>query len=222
MALVTGSDLSTALGLPADRSFAATAPAAAADAAVKAYLGWDPEVSAYTDYLNPAGGADLLLLSAPPGCPVTVTGVWEDHARAFGGDTLLVSGEDYVQEYDGAFRTWRLRRIGRNWPYEVRRAPGRLAHTLHPEVGVVKVTYTVEVTRPLAVARTAALMEGMAVYNLQAVGLGLGVVRSDGMDGASVTVDGGRASGRKANSADGFVSPFPAGQLDPFRRTGVA
>ena len=221
MALLTGPDLAAELGLANTSCRTADVIAAAASAAVRSYLGYDPEVTSYTDYLNPAGQATLLLMSAPPGCAVTVTSVWEDSAREFDSDTLLVAGEDFVQEYDGAFKSWRLRRIGRNWPYEVRRVPGRLAHTLYTEVGVVKATYTIDNTDLLATAEAAALAEGMARYNLQSAGMGLGVVRSDSMDGASVTVDSGRQSGRKANSADGFVSPFAAGMLDPYRRLVV-
>lgn len=220
MALVTAADLTASLGIDATNP-AAPGLAAAADAAVKRYLGWNPEVTTYTDYLDPNGGADLSLISAPPGCPVSITGVWEDSGREFPPETELVSGEDYIQIQGPAIYLPTLRRINRNWPHTLRRAVDRLAGTVYSNVGVVKVTYTVDTSGVLAVARAAALAEAGGLFNLQAVGKGLGTVTSTSVDGLSITLDKSRSSGRRQNSADGFVSPFVAGMLDPFRRLTV-
>lgn len=222
MALVTGAELTAALGLDPSQSAAATLVAAASSAAVRAYLGFSPETTTYTDYLSPNGGADLTLTSAPPGCPVTVTTVHEDTERVFGSDTLLVAGTDYQQIYHGAFKSWALRRIGRNWWLDVRRQVNRLAGTIYPSIGTVKAVYAVDTADVLAAAKEAALGEAMARWNLRDGGMGVGLVTSDSMDGASVSVSVNRANGRKTNSADGFVSPYVSGMIDSWRRIVVA
>lgn len=223
MALVTLANLKARLGIASgdtSRDTDLDGIIAAAEGLVRKYIGWNPEISGtQTAYLNP-NAAETLSLRTPPNCPVTVLTVHEDGDRDFDADSLLTVNEDYAQERAGSPT---LIRLNKNWRYTQRRMTNRLAAVLLPEVGTVKVTFTLDTTDALAVAKRACLMECMAQASLTYDGKGIGVVTSDSMDGASVTINTSVKgnSGRKQNSADGFVSPAVAGMLDPFRLIAI-
>lgn len=215
MALVTAADLATQLSVT-EAGGNLTRLAASASASIKAYLGWDPEINSYTEYLDGTGGT-LLTLDAPP-VPITVTAVYEDRERAFAAASLLTVETDYVQRKNGTDGLAVVVRVGTVWPYTVRGAVGRLAGTVQHLPGVVKITYTTDNSAALAVAQDAARIEGAAKFNLEVSGAGLGIVTSDSMDGASVSVQGRQRAGARPNSRDGFVSPYVAAMLDPFAK----
>jgi hypothetical protein len=219
MALVTASQLALQLGV-SEANGNLTRIAAAVSSAVVAYLGWNPETSSYTEYLDGTGG-NLLTLDSPP-VPIAVTAVYEDRDKVFGSDTLLTADDDYSQRKNGTDGLGVLVRLGTTWPYAVRGAVGRLAGTVQHEQGCVKCTYTTTNTDALAAAQQAARIEGAALYNLEVSGAGLGIVTSDSMDGASVSVQGRVRPGQRPNSRDGFVSPYVAGMLDVWAKIRVA
>ena len=223
MALVTLANLKARLGIASgdtSRDTDLEGIIAAAEGMTRKYLGWNPEITGtQTAFLNP-NAAETLTLRTPPNCPVTVTAVYQDENREFTAETLLTVDEDYIQERPGSST---LIRLNRNWPYSARRMPNRLAGVFLPVIGTVKVTYTLDTTDALAVAKRACLMECMAQASLTYDGKGVGVVTTDSMDGASVTVNTNTkgSGGRKQNSADGFASPLVAGMLDAFRTVPV-
>lgn len=223
MALVTLANLKARLGIASgdtSRDTDLEGIIAASEGMVRKYLQWNPELTGtQTAYLNPLS-AETLALRVPPNCPVTVLTVNEDDNRDFDAESLLTADEDYIQERTGSPVLIRLKR---NWSFSARRMPSRLAAVLLPEIATVKVTYTLDTTDALAVAKRACLYECMAQAGATYDGKGIGVVTTDSMDGASVTVNTNTksSSGRKANSADGFASPLVAGMLDPFRTVPV-
>lgn len=222
MALVTLSALKARLGIASgdtSRDTDLEGIIAAAEGMTRKYLGYDPETTGtQTEYLAPIGAEMLTLRKTPPRAGITLTAVWEatKTPAVFDDGNLLTAGTDYTQERPGGNG---IIRLNRNWLYDARRMPSRLAAVFLPETGTVKVTYTMDLTDHLAVAKRAALMECMTQARLTYKGGGMGLVTSDGMDGASVSINTSVKgnSGRKANSADGFVSPVVAGMLDPFR-----
>jgi hypothetical protein len=223
MALVTRAALKARLGIASgdtSKDDDLDGIIAAASGLVRSYLGYDPETTGtQTEYLAPLGAEMLTLRKTPPRAGVTLTAVWEattSDPPVFDNDNLLTSGTDYTQERPGGNG---IIRLNRNWLYCPRKMPNRLASVNLPYVGTVKVTYTMDLTDHLAVAKRAALMECMTQARLTYKGGGMGLVTSDGMDGASVSINTSVKgnSGRKANSADGFVSPVVAGMLDAFR-----
>lgn len=186
----------------------------AVTALIRTYLGYNPETTSYTADLSPVGGATLAL-DAPP-VPVTVTAVYEDADRVFGSDTMLTAGTDYVQTQEQGEGRGELVRLNTVWRSVVRRQPDRLAGTIQPEQKTVRVTYTADTTLALAVAKRACLMECLAQWN--AGGNGIGVVVSDAMDGAAVSVNPNGRPRSRPDSLDGFVSPLVAPMLSPFAK----
>lgn len=186
---------------------------------IQKYLGYDPEDTTFTtgrtEYLDGTGGKEIVL-DCPP-VPVSVSAVYEDWERAFGSDTLLTAGDDYIQRKNGADGLGVLVRLPTVWPFQGRREVDRLAATAQSAEGVIKVTYTATVAGALAVAKRAAQLECTAAWNA-AGSFGLGVVTGDNMDGAGVTVSQVQKAQRRADSADGFVSPLVAGMLSPFAK----
>ncbi len=221
MALVTLTSLKARLGIAASdtgRDDDLEGVITAAESMVRKYLGWNPEVSGtQTAYLNP-DSAETLSLRTPPNCPVTILTVHEDGDRDFGADSLLTADEDYAQERAGSPT---LIRLNRNWRNSARRMPNRLAAVLLPEIATVKVTYTLDTADALAVAKQACLMECMARANLSYNGMGVGLVTSDSMDGASVTVNTNANPSTAKQGLNGFVSPVVAGMLKDFRFPGI-
>lgn len=188
---------------------------AASIAAVESFLGYDPEVVAVTEYCNPNAGDVILLRNAPPGSPVTITSLWEDWSNppTFDSTTLLTADTDYQQERTGSAA---IRRLNRNWPVQVRREYDRLGRMLSPTTGTVKVTYTLDTANVLAVAKRAALMEAMAQWNYTTGGMGIGLVTSDSMDGASLSINTNVIQSKDTSTL--FLSPAPPVLLKSFRK----
>jgi hypothetical protein len=218
MALITLAVLKAKIGIADATTTYDTELSAIIDAAtyqIQAYLGYDPEATSYTEYLDGTGGKEVVL-DCPP-VPVSVTAVYEDRERDFGSDTLLTAEEDYVQRKNGSVGLGVIVRLNTVWPFYARREVDRLASTVQSAEGVIKVAYTATNTLVLAVAKRAAQLECQAAWSAAGAG-GLGVVTGAGMDGASVTISQTQKAQRRADSADGFVSPLVAGMLSPFAK----
>lgn len=189
---------------------------------INAYVGVvSVEATSYTEYVNPGPGAELITLKLPPSrCPITITHLYEDTGREWAADTELEAGTQYLQEKAGGTG---IIRLDRNWLYQLRCMPDRLAAVLLAQTGTVKVEYTVDNAELLAAAKRAAMMEAVAQWRAFFYGASIGNITSDTMDGASVKIDTNAKgnSGRKANSADGFVSPLVAGMLDFWRKVSI-
>jgi hypothetical protein len=205
-----------------DRDARLTQLVSAAAQAVKDYLGWDPETAdfatGHTEYLGPNGGDSVSVRDVGCNVPVTVSAVYLDDSREFASDTLLELDTDYMQAKAGSTA---IVRLGCNWPYEVRRAPDRLAGTIGADTGTLKVVYTADTTAALSAAQEAALMEALARYNLGTGGRGVGLVTSASMDGASITINTDVISRKKEGAAD-FISPVVAGMLKNYRKLLIA
>ncbi len=222
MAILTLQSLKKRLGVTDNDDDADLSDIVAASIAlVEAYLGYDPETTAYSDRCAPTGERDLLLPSAPPNCPVTVTTVNVDtaHPPTWAAETLLVADEDYRQERAGGAN---LVRLNGHWPADWMRGPDRLAATLRSDVGSVRVVYVIDNTNVLAAAKRAALVEALAQYNLVNGGQGIGFVTGETVDGLSETINTSAfQAGRKPNSGNPFVSPAAATWLAPFRKLPI-
>ena len=218
MALVTRSQIKAKLGI-ADATTTyddeIDAIISSATYQIQQYLGYDSEATSYTEYLDGTGGKEVVL-DCPP-LPVSVTAVYEDWERAFGSDTLLTAESDYIQRKNGSVGLGVLVRLPTVWPFQARREVDRLASTVQSAEGVIKVTYTATNTAVLAAAKRAAQLECTAAWNASG-SFGLGVVTGDNMDGAGVTVSQVQKAQRRADSADGFVSPLVAPMLSPFAK----
>ncbi len=229
MALITLAQLKARLGISdASKDDDLTAIIAGVTSQFRTYLGWDktvftdvidaadPSAVEVTEYASPNGGPTLVLKLAPPDCPVTVTDLREDSSREFAADTELTIDEDFIQEKTGGSA---LRRLGTDWPFDRRKATDRLAAGLYQEIGTVKAVYDIDAEDAVSAMKRAAAFECMAQANATYSAFGLGVVTSDGMDGASVTVSPNAKGGNRPadGAADGFVSPLTAGILRPYR-----
>ena len=221
----TGDDLptaDTAVTVVAAGTF--TTIAAGVSASIKTYLGFDPAIAGLrTEYFDTLGG-DLLPLNHGPVSSVTSVyeawDWWQSGAYGTGSDpfpatTLLTVGTDYALRTDAGSRQGVLVRIGRLWPVSSIRPVNRLAGVLSPARGCVKCTYTVDDSGALAVAKQAAIFEGVAQY--RTVFAGIGTITSDSMNSASVSVTVQQRRGN--DSRDSFVSPIVASLLRPFKRT---
>lgn len=215
MALLTGANLGLQLGV-SESNGDLTAIAADVCVQIIAYLGWDPETTSYTDYLDGTGG-DWIKLDCPP-VPITISSVYLDLDRAFGSDTLLAVGTDYIQKKNGSVGLGSLQRIGTCWPYGLRGAVNRLSPTIQAMPNVIKVSYTVDAAAALSAAQMAARLEGQAVYNANSGGGGVGLVTNDSMDGATIGLTMRQRAGERPNSADGFTSPLVAPRLNPWAK----
>jgi hypothetical protein len=219
MALLTAANLALYVGV-SESNGDLTAVAASVDYGIKAYLGWDPEVSNYTEYLDGTGTQEIVL-DCPP-VPLEVQDVYLDPDRLFTSDTLLTADEDYVQRRNGTDGLGVLVRLNNVWPASQRASLGRLAATLAHRQGVIEVTYTTDNTAALAAATMAARMEGTALYLSYVNGGGMGLVTNDSMDGASIGITLRTRPGQRPNSRDSFASPMVASMLDPFAKIRTA
>lgn len=219
--LLTLAELKAELGITeTDRDGRLTRLVTAAGKAVETYLGWSPEVTDYTVYENPNAGRVLLLRDAPPNCPVTITNVWEDWGNppTFDSTTLLTDGTDYEQERTGGAS---LIRLTGNWPVQVRRETDRLGKGLYPTTATVKVVFVLDTAAALSAAQGAALAEALVRWNVLTGGMGLGVVSSDGMDGASISIDTKFAQGAKPIEQGPLMSPIAARYLKDYRKNPI-
>lgn len=189
-----------------------------AGAAISAYLGYDPTVTAVTEYLN-TRGEQVLPLSRYP--ITSVDHVYQDEngyygqvAGAFASTTELVQGTDYSWDIDRGSLVGRLWRINWRWPFRTTRGVLQLAGTQDYCPGCVKAVYTVDNTAVLAACKQAAYLEASAQWRLMKTGIG--AVLSESIDGYSVTVSQLQKANAVKDSKDNFVSPFVAGILRPF------
>lgn len=219
MALLTVPSLKKRLGITENDDDADLSDiVAGAVAAVKAFLGYDPETTSVVENLNPTGDTLLTLRSAPPFCPVTITSLWEDTSRppTWDSTTLLEAGIDYAQERPGGSAVVRL---GRHWPCDWGRAVDRLGPGVRADIGAVRVAYTLDTSLPVAAAKRAAMLEALAQWSVVNGGYGLGAVTGESVDGLSETVNTGLLPQRK--DAMGLMSPVAAAVLGPFRKIGA-
>lgn len=125
---------------------------AAAEWRVKQYTGRDFVYrAAVTEYYDAYGTQDILLGRTPV---ATVTAVYEDPGGqagtatdGFPASSALAVGDDYFLVIDSPFNdglsySGILRRVGRYWPWAVRRPIGLLGGGRVPARGAVKVTYS--------------------------------------------------------------------------------
>lgn len=186
---------------------------------INAYLGFDPSVNEIEDeYLDSYGTPTVTLKRFPV---IAVTSVHEDARGNYGQTTdsfpvssLLVAGEDYDVVIDKGNRAGILFRLRTYWPSARNKWPNQLYSWPSVCPGCVKVSYTVDTTDVLAVANQAALLEATAQYRAQLTGAG--IITSDSMDGASVSVSPFAFGNRVRDSRDNFVSPAVANFLRPF------
>ena len=188
------------------------------------YLGFDPSVTAITEYLDGYGKRDVALRRWPV---TAVTSVYEDlggyngqptTVTPFAADTLLTVGEDYTWCRSEGGTNGILTRIGGLWPYNWTREINRVAFSVGPLRGCLKVVYTIDNSDVLAAAQQAAYLEATAQY--RGMVSGMGTALSDGMDGANLSV----TALQRANSNDSrdvFASPYAAGILRLYRQGGL-
>jgi len=184
------------------------------DAAIQAYLGFDPTEVDITEYLSTRGEIDTPLRRHPVS---SVTTVHEDTTGRFGQNpdgsfataTLLVEGTDYTWTANGI-----LSRVNARWPLDWERGVNRLADTQAFARGCVRVVYVVDSSRVMAAAKEAGLMEGAARWAARS---GLGAVMSESVDSYSVTISPMQHL-NKAAGVPQFISPLAEVILQPFRR----
>lgn len=185
------------------------------DAAIQAYLGFDPGEVDIVEYLSTRGEIDTPLRRHPVS---SVTTVHEDRTGRFGQNpdgafataTLLVEGTDYTWTANGL-----LSRVNARWPLDWERGVNRLADTQAFARGCVKVVYVVDNSKVMAAAKQAGLLEGAAHwFSLK----GTGQILTDGMDGASVSVSVPPHLTAGRDGLPKFLSPMTELILQPFRR----
>ena len=151
MALSTLSKLKTHLGLSGTaEDTLLTQLLGEVDAAVKNYLGWNPEQANYTEIYDAPLSPELPLLQTP----VTTTGlrVWLDEGAYFGqaptafaAPTELTLGAHFYLKLDGPGSAYSLSgllvRVSGPWSRRFGRSSGRLGIFPTPGQGSVKVTY---------------------------------------------------------------------------------
>jgi hypothetical protein len=167
----------------------------AAAGMVTNYLGFDPSVTAITEYLDGYGKRDVTLRRWPV---TAVTSVYEDlggyngqptSPTPFAADTLLTVGEDYTWCRSEGGTNGILTRIGGLWPYNWTREINRVAFSVGPLRGCIKVVYTIDNSDVLAAAQQAAYEGAMEVLpaataaTLAVLAVFLPVVFMDGVIG---------------------------------------
>lgn len=190
------------------------------EANIKTYLGFDPLVTDILEYADSWGTPTVYLRRQPV---VSVEHVYENPNGNYGqGDdpfpanTELVQGTDFVLVKDHT-DNWCIRRLNRVWPWLWYRQPTAVSSSLGRYPGCIKIEYTVDNTDVMYICSEAGQMEAIARYRLGLTGTG--VVTSDSMDGASVSVNNWRRNpyNERADSRDQFVSPVVSTMLHPLR-----
>ncbi len=122
----------------------------AADATVKSYLGQNIEPANYLEFYEGTGTRFLPLRQRPV---TAINNLWVDFnanygqnpAGAFGTDTLLTQGSDYVLDYDAGgtnSRSGLVVRINTVWSQVGRTYyPGKMTAEIGPAFGSIKVDY---------------------------------------------------------------------------------
>lgn len=190
---------------------AATSVAAictAVDAAVKrAIYPFYPEPTTITDCVLDAPMSNSLLL---PVVPVrSLTSLYlrpgaNGEVTAFTSDDLLTVNSDYWLQIDrpieGYSRGGLVRRRGASiWGYEVRRPLGRLAPTLDPNRGAIKVTFAAGPSAVPSDIEAAAILAVSILYDRKERGVSLG---SESWNGYSSSVAGPFGAEAAINTPD--------------------
>ena len=186
------------------------------------YLGFDPSVTDYVEYLDGYGKRDIALQRWPV---IEVIEVYEDRdgnngqgTDPFPAETLLEQGVDYTWDRSDGATGGVLTRLRALWPYRVTRDVWRIGFSTGAARGSIKVTYVVDNTNVLAAAQQAAYMEAAVQY--RAMVTGMGTYLSDGMDGANVSVTALQRANTN-DSRDVFSSPLAANLLRMYRKAGL-
>jgi len=202
--------------VPAATGAGASATLAAAQAAVLAYLNYDPRPVAVTEWYDGTGTYFLPL--SKPTTAALITAVTEFHPWSGdgGSGTALVADEDYVLR-----SPFVLERLGQTWPVRWERPPGRLAFNQETGKRQISVTMTPSADPGLmGVLKEATLLTAATLWNSRRAGFGFQT--SESVDGYSQSFTpfslGGSASG---SGAPVLVSPAAQLLLRPFRRPAI-
>lgn len=154
--------------------------AAVSNAILRAIRPFYPEPITVTDcVLDAPPSRDLILPITPARSITTVYYRSDAHGvvSAFTSDYLIdnSNGDEYQLLIDDPIQGWSrqgiLRRIGAVWGYENIAYPTRLAQTLGPERGSVKVTYTAGALSMPPEIEAAAVLAVAMLYNRKTTGL---------------------------------------------------
>jgi len=187
---------------------------------IAGYLNYDPSVTSITEYLDSVNTPTIALKRYPVTAVTSVyldpNGNYGQSSGAFASDTLLTVGTDYDWAIPSGSTVGMLYRIGQYWPWWYwRDRPNDLSGRPGIVPGCLKVVYTVDNTQLLAVIKSVAYFEGIALYRANLTGMG--VLTSDGMDGASVSITQVQKNNKNQDSADSFLSPMVAQKLQKYR-----
>ena len=200
----------TARAPTADGS-AAAATLSAAQAAVLAYLGYDPRAVRAVEHYD-GTGTPFLAVRRPVG---TIHSLYEQSSGVFDPDdpgTLLAEGEDFAVR-----SSFVLERIGRAWPVQFDRPPGRLAFNQNPARRCVTIDMTASGDPGLlGVCKEATLSTAAALWSARPSGMG--VQLGESVDGVSVTFAQLQLG---SGVAQGMRSPVAQMMLRPFRRPAI-
>ncbi len=218
---LTLSEFKSRLGISGSSQDATlTAILTGVEAQTRVYLNFDPSISSLTEYYDSFNSYYISLHRWPV---TSVTSVYLDQRGFYGespdgfpAETLLTQGVDYLVSIDQGVRSGVLVRVGQPWLYNLQRIGGvDLTALPSPCPGAIKCSYVVDTTDVLAVATQAGYLESTAQY--RSILLGAGILTSDSLDGASVTVSLFQPNKDRKDQADSFVSAMTAKMLNPFR-----
>lgn len=232
MPILSGSELASALGVTL--TDAITGIAAGVSASVVGYLWWDPSASANRTEFYDSRGGQLLALNHGPVVSITSVneinnawwgwgssngGAYAEGTDPFDASTLLTYGTDYAWRVDAGSTGPVLVRLNAQWPFGLLRPIARLAANVTDAYGCVKVVYQTDESGILAIAKDAAIDEGIMRYRLRPYGFGF--VTSDGMDGANVTVAQYQRPPGTKPSRGGLINPAAVVKLEPYYRRAL-
>lgn len=194
--------------------------AAAAESAVRHFLGYDPAPSATPTEYYAGDGTPVVVLRRRPVASVALVEVDpRGHFGAAGSfaGSQLVPLVDYTVEYRGDGSA-ALHRVGSVWPVAYLWGGGAVAGRLAPRLveseGSVRVTYaTACAADPLVAAAVAAEVKALWAMRLN----GVGRLDSESFDGRSLSLTP-FAAGGTGSARQRFASPVAAVLLAPLQR----
>lgn len=196
---------------------AATGPAAAgilaaAQAAVLAYLNFDPRATRATEYYDGTGTFFLPLRRPTTAALIESVTEYDPWADADAEGTELEAGTDFVLRSPLV-----LERLGRTWPVRWERPPGRLAAGLETAKRAIAVDYTAAGDAALlALCKEATLTQAAALWLARPNGFG--VQQSESVDGYAMSFAPLALGG---NVAPLLLSPVAQVLLGPHRRRAI-
>ena len=189
---------------------------------IKTFLGFDFTPAEATEYYDTSGTEELILARR---YVTAVSAVYEDRmgyygqpTDSFSSDSLLTAGEDYAWKNVGGTYQAVLYRINSSWPESWRRENTRLASSLNPNRGCVKVTYTAGLGT--SAASLYADVVGAIYAEAAALALmptGFGMQTSESIDGRSVAI----SPLQDNRESSGLVSKQAASKLQRYRIYGL-